>query len=221
MYIGTQDLLKQYDAYLLEHGYQIEELVNLASDALLNHFTKYNRFAILIGPGNNGADGYSLGLKLEKLGKHVIYYYSGDIGKVSQANRYYRDQCEENHLIYVDEDNINTINWNDYECIVDGLFGFGLNSAPRGMYKIIIESIMNNYNGTIGAIDIPTGLDCNTGKAYEGALKADFTVTLTALKQGFLDPRSLEYTGKVILETLAVKDCFKEAGLFEYVERIM
>ena len=60
MYIGTQDLLKQYDAYLLEHGYQIEELVNLASDALLNHFTQYNRFAILIGPGNNGADGYSL-----------------------------------------------------------------------------------------------------------------------------------------------------------------
>ena len=50
-------------------------------------------------------------------------------------------------------------------------------------------------------------------------LKADFTVTLTALKQGFLDPRSLEYTGKVILETLAVKDCFKEAGLFEYVGR--
>uniref|UniRef100_UPI003FD781A7 NAD(P)H-hydrate epimerase n=1 Tax=Catenibacterium sp. TaxID=2049022 RepID=UPI003FD781A7 len=99
MYIGTQDLLKQYDAYLLEHGYQIEELVNLASDALLNHFTKYNRFAILIGPGNNGADGYSLGLKLEKLGKQVNYYYSGDIGKVSQANRYYRDQCEENHLI--------------------------------------------------------------------------------------------------------------------------
>ena len=40
MYIGTQDLLKQYDAYLLEHGYQIEELVNLASDALLNHFTQ-------------------------------------------------------------------------------------------------------------------------------------------------------------------------------------
>ena len=41
MFIGTQDLLKQYDAYLLEHGYQIEELVNLASDALLSHFTKY------------------------------------------------------------------------------------------------------------------------------------------------------------------------------------
>ena len=120
MYIGTQDLLKQYDAYLLEHGYQIEELVNLASDALLNHFTKYNQLAILIGPGNNGADGYSLGLKLEKLGKHVDYYYSGDIGKVSQANRYYRDQCEEDHLIYVDEDNINSINWNNYDCIVDG-----------------------------------------------------------------------------------------------------
>ena len=69
---------------------------------------------------------------------------------------------------------------------VDGLFGFGLNSAPRGMYKIIIESIMNHYNGTIGAIDIPTGLDCNTGKAYDGALKADFTVTLTAFKTRIL-----------------------------------
>ena len=54
------------------------------------------------------------------------------------------------------------------------------------MYKIIIESVMNNYNGTIGAIDIPTGLDLIQCKAYEGALKADFTVTLTAKKQGFL-----------------------------------
>ena len=72
----------------------------------MSHFTKYNQLAILIGPGNNGADGYSLGLKLEKLGKQVNYYYSGDIGKVSQANRYYRDQCEENHLIYVDEDSL-------------------------------------------------------------------------------------------------------------------
>ena len=85
------------------------------------------------------------------------------------------------------------------------------------MYKIMIESINNTYKGIDGAIDIHTGLDCNTGKAYEAALKADFTVTLTALKQGFLDPRSLEYTGEVILETLAVNDCFKEAGLFEYV----
>lgn len=217
MYIGTQDLLKQYDAYLLEHGYQIEELVNLASDALLNYFTKYNKLAILIGPGNNGADGYSLGLKLEKLGKHVDYYYSGDIGKVSQANHYYRDQCEVEHLFYVDEDNIEAIKWNNYDCIVDGLFGFGLNSAPRGIYKSIIDSINDTYEGIVGAIDIPTGLDCNSGKSYESVLKADFTVTLTALKQGFLDPRSLEYTGNVILETLAVKDCFREAGLFEYV----
>ena len=217
MYVGTQDLLKQYDAYLLSHGYEIEELVNLASDALFPHFNKYQKIAILIGPGNNGADGYSLGLKLEKAGAEVDFYYTGDLRKLSQANRYYRSQVNEEHLLEVNENNINQIDWNLYDCIVDGLFGFGLNSAPRGMYKTIIEKINQNYHGKVGAIDIPTGLDCNTGKAYDGTLKADFTVTLTALKQGFLDPRSIGYTGEVFLETLKVKNCFKEAGLFEYV----
>ena len=53
MYIGTQDLLKQYDAYLLAHGHTIEELVDLASDALYDSFEKYDHFAILVGPGNN------------------------------------------------------------------------------------------------------------------------------------------------------------------------
>lgn len=217
MYIGTQDLLKQYDAYLLTHGHTIEELVDLASDALYDSFEKYDHFAILVGPGNNGADGLSLGLKLKEAGKEVTYYYTGDIGKLSQANRYYREKCDEDSLIYVDEENLDFIDFNQYDCIVDGFFGFGLNSAPRGMYKLIIEKINTTYLGKVGAIDIPTGLNCNTGKAYTGALKAHFTVSLTALKQGFLDPRSIEYTGEVYLKTLKVEDCFKEAGLFEYI----
>lgn len=218
MYIGTQELLKQYDAYLLEHGHTIEELVDLASDALFGSFTSFNNLAILVGPGNNGADGLSLGLKLKEIGKKVTYYYTGDIGKLSEANRYYREKCDEGSLIYVDEENLNSIDWNIYDCIVDAFFGFGLNSAPRGMYKRMIERINTEYLGQVGAIDIPTGLNCNTGKAYDGALKAHFTITLTAIKQGFINPQSIDYTGKVYLKTLKVGDCFKEAGLFEIAD---
>ena len=69
MYIATSKQLKRYDQALLDYGYSIEELVDKASDCLIKHFHHYRKVMIVCGPGNNGADGISLGIKLFKEGK--------------------------------------------------------------------------------------------------------------------------------------------------------
>ena len=94
MYIATSKQLKRYDQALLDYGYSIEELVDKASDCLIKHFHHYRKVMIVCGPGNNGADGISLGIKLFKEGKEVLLCYSGLPEKLSQANNYYVQQVD-------------------------------------------------------------------------------------------------------------------------------
>ena len=70
MYIGSHTLMKRYDECLLKHGYTIEQLVDKASDCLLKHIHGES-FNIVCGPGNNGADGLSLAIKLYQQKKNV------------------------------------------------------------------------------------------------------------------------------------------------------
>lgn len=133
MYVGSQQELKNYDQYLLAHGYTIEELIDYASDCLLPHFKEYKSIGILAGPGNNGADGLSLAYKLHQLHRDVTVFYIGDPEKFSKGNQYYFRQCEDADIkmILVDDDVIEMLKEraNEFNVIADSFFGFGLNSA--------------------------------------------------------------------------------------------
>ena len=67
------------------------------------------------------------------------------------------------------------------------MFGFGLNSEVRGIAKTLVNEINNLYNVDIISIDIPTGLNPDTGIPYGEVIRANKTVTLTAVKQAFLN----------------------------------
>lgn len=218
MYVGSQQELKNYDQYLLNHGYTIEELIDRASDCLLPHFKEYTNIGILVGPGNNGADGLSLAYKLHQLKRRVTVFYVGDPERFSKGNQFYFKKCEDAdiNMILVDDDVIDmlTERVNEFNVIADSFFGFGLNSAPRGMYKRVIDTINKYFLNEVIAIDIPTGLDCNSGKPYSTVVFASQTIALTAMKQGFLNPESQMVTGEVIVEELKIDNPFMEAGLY-------
>ncbi|MCD8029045.1 MAG: NAD(P)H-hydrate dehydratase [Erysipelotrichaceae bacterium] len=224
MKIGSQSLMQKYDQALLDYGYNIVELVDKASDCLLKHMHKQS-YSFLCGPGNNGADGLSLAIKLCKQNKEVRVYIFDDGYKLSQANQYYLNQCYENHMkvtLLSDDNMYDAIEeMKQTQIIVDAMFGFGLNSSPRGLYASIIEQINQLYDNEIIAVDIPTGLDCNSGKPYQSVVFASKTISLTAYKDGFLNPDSSFFTGKVIVETLDAKDMSDKVGLYEYADEDM
>ena len=80
--------------------------------------------------------------------------------------------------------------------IVDAIFGTGLRRDVEGKYREMIEEI-NRRKTTVIAIDIPSGLDANTGEPLGAAVRADVTITMGLPKTG-LD-RGAEFTGKVIV----------------------
>lgn len=198
MYIATRNQMKQVDKHLLK-TYSIIELVDKASTALFQEIKEYSSFLICCGPGNNGADGYSLALKLHQIHKKVRVF-SCQTHHLSEACKYYCEKCVEKGLVISELDESIS-----YEIIIDGLFGFGLHSSPSGSYEKVIQFI-NQSNSKVISIDVPSGLDCNTGNAYENCVKADYTYTFFALKQGFLNPESKIMTGNIKVLTLDVQD---------------
>jgi NAD(P)H-hydrate epimerase len=92
--------------------------------------------------------------------------------------------------------------------LVDAIFGTGLTGQLRDEYKRLIECI-NNLGCPIVSVDIPSGLDCDTGQTLGAAIKASCTVTFVAVKKGFVYESAKAYTGDVFVASIGVEPGYK------------
>ena len=79
--------------------------------------------------------------------------------------------------------------------MIDAVFGTGLSRSVEGSYASLLEAISEGKH--VMSVDIPSGLDCDTGKPLGPAVTADHTITLGFPKKGFRNPSSHRFTGKV------------------------
>lgn len=89
------------------------------------------------------------------------------------------------------------------DIIVDAMLGTGAAGAPREPIRSAIN-IINDLQKTVVALDIPSGLDCDTGQPLEVAVRADHTVTFAAMKKGFQSPEARKYTGDVTVASIGI-----------------
>jgi NAD(P)H-hydrate epimerase len=82
------------------------------------------------------------------------------------------------------------------EWIVDALFGTGLAGPARPPFDVVIAAL-NACSARVLAVDIPSGLDSDTGQALGATVRADHTVTFVGLKKGFANPVAQEWLGRV------------------------
>jgi hydroxyethylthiazole kinase-like uncharacterized protein yjeF len=82
--------------------------------------------------------------------------------------------------------------------VVDAIFGIGLNRDAAGPALEAIEAI-NASGARVLAIDVPSGLDAGTGRPRGAAVRAEVTVTMGAIKTGFLAPGAASYTGRIVV----------------------
>jgi NAD(P)H-hydrate epimerase len=88
--------------------------------------------------------------------------------------------------------------------IVDAVFGTGLTGELRSEHKRLIEAI-NALGRPILAVDIPSGLDCDTGNPLGAAIRADWTVTFVAVKKGFAAENAQTHTGEIFVASIGVE----------------
>ncbi|MCP3685621.1 MAG: NAD(P)H-hydrate epimerase [bacterium] len=186
----TREQMKEVDRLMVESGVSIETMMESASLAVADaaeKIIKGKRILVLCGHGNNGGDGLAAARHLINRGFNV---------KIICAKEPRAEAAKQ--LEKLKEMNAD-INNEDFNCdlIIDALLGFNLEGNPRGVFAELINKA-NQSNIPILAVDIPSGLDANTGKAYEPCIKAAATVTLGIPKTG------LNNVGKLFLGNIGI-----------------
>jgi len=154
--------------------------------------------AIFCGPGNNGDDGFVLARHLDLRGIAVKVALCAARDKLSgDAATNFRILEKSGMAIYDvrDAKNVETVAA-ETAWIVDALLGTGARGEPRAELAAVIDAI-NRQAAPVLAIDLPSGLDCDTGITSQHTIRAAHTCTLVAAKPGFDAPGANDYTGQV------------------------
>ncbi len=170
------------------------------------------RVCIFCGTGNNGGDGYVIARHLLNAGHSARVVLCGDREKVRGDARINLDVLtalgETMEVLDPSRsdvaDRVATLA-DGAALIVDALFGTGLQGPLRENYRVLVDAI-NALEVPVLAVDIPSGLDCDTGEPLGAAIRADWTMTFVAVKKGFVaSAGAREYTGEVHVASIGIE----------------
>ncbi len=170
-----------------------------AFDILRRHWPKCRKIAVICGRGNNGGDGYILAAAAVQSGMQTLVYQTGQPNS-TDANRA-RDSYIQ--LGGSERELGNDLDLSDCDLVVDALFGSGLTRDIEGSLRQIMERIRSSGKPVL-ALDIPSGLDGDTGAVRGIALKADVTTTFISTKLGLVSGEGKDYRGILELDTLNI-----------------
>jgi NAD(P)H-hydrate epimerase len=161
------------------------------------------RVAIACGPGNNGGDGGVVARHLDAWGFDVRVVWFADPAGLKGDAATQRDILERAEIparVILDDASSDQIDalWAEADWVVDALLGTGLTRSVQGLLARAIDS-MNRANRPILALDLPSGLDADTGEPLGIAIRAEATATFVAPKLGFAAEGARDYTGEVVV----------------------
>ena len=153
---------------------------------------------VAAGPGNNGGDGLEAALYLQRWGKQVVVTWLGDAGRAGQYALAAWQRATDAGVAFAHEPP------EHFDLCLDALLGIGATRAPADRMAQWITR-MNGADAPVLAIDVPTGLNADTGQAAGACVRALATLCLLTLKPGLFTGHGRDATGQVWLDTLQVE----------------
>ncbi len=183
-------------------GYALMQRAGQAAwRALLLHWPAAQRIVVVCGPGNNGGDGYVLARLAHQSGRAVgVLHLAEHVPRTPLAQR----ACTE-YVAAGGRIDLFPETPPQAELIVDALFGIGLSRAADESAAALIGAI-NAQAAPIFSLDVPSGLDADTGAAPGRAVVASRTLQFIARHAGLYSGDALEHVGEVELDDLRVLD---------------
>ena len=203
VYLAEQ--IRQLDqATMQDAGISGYELMCRAGEAaygdLQTRWSDAGRLAVFCGKGNNGGDGYVLARLAQADGWAVQVWSMASVdtlsGDVALAARDYRDSGGRLEVFDGRGPSVGEV-----DVVVDALFGTGLQRAVKGRWAEAITTI-NQTGSPVMAIDLPSGLNADTGAVMGVAVRADLTTTFIGLKPGLLTGDGPDYRGDLRFHSL-------------------
>ena len=214
---ATREEVRAFDRYCIEKlgipgivlmenaGRQIADVARAMLDR-----AEFRHCLVLAGRGNNGGDAFVVARHL------AIRGYMSEVILLGNRNEVRGDAATNLDIFQAMGGYIRGLDgaagevlrelaptFQGADLIIDGLLGTGTQGEIREPYAAVIKAV-NATGRPVIAIDIPSGLDCDTGRPLGPTIRAAKTVTMAAMKTGFRNPESRQYTGEVILADIGV-----------------
>ncbi len=182
-----------------------------------------NKVAIVCGGGNNGGDGYVIARHLTNAGRKVVVYNASDPSQLSGDAALNYGICLRMGVKMMRCDDELSLaeqspHWKAADLLIDAVLGTGFDASRglKGHAAAVIDAInqagdarprgshVPGAGPLVLAIDVPSGLDCDTGEAAASTVRSDATVTFVARKLGFDVDASQQHTGEVFVVGIGV-----------------
>lgn len=210
-----KNTLRQIDRMASEHlGIQGITLMDNAGSAATDEAKKLladfelARVGVLCGGGNNAGDGFVLARKLFSPALDLKVFSLAPLSSFRSDTKHHLDLLRTQPILLEKIDSPEPLRrfaaagpllW------VDAIFGTGLARPVEGIARHCIE-FLNDSGAPILAIDIPSGLDADTGEILGAAIHAHTTVTFVAPKLGFARQQGPQCTGRVVVDRIGIPE---------------
>ncbi|NQZ82871.1 MAG: NAD(P)H-hydrate dehydratase [Colwellia sp.] len=202
-----------------ELGISLYALMEKAGAAVFTqiqlNYPELSSLLVISGKGNNGGDGFIVARLAAQVGIKVMVLIVAEKTEIKGDALTALDLLTNMSAIlrYVDKDETSLkfsaefiVNFQG-ELIVDSLFGTGFKGQLSPQFLKIIEAI-NSHVAAVLAVDIPSGLNANTGNDGGIAVIAQQTITFIACKKGLLTAQAANYVGELYLADLDIGESF-------------
>ncbi len=190
--------------------------------SILERIENIKCVGFVCGKGNNGGDGYAVARHFSNTGFDVKIISLGSEKELSEDcktnfNIIKNLSSQRKNLKVKSYKSIKDINWlKDCDVIVDAILGSGFTGELKEPYSSIIKSL-NKINAFKCAVDVPTGLNSDTGFG-EIVFNSDLTVTLGEFKKGLFIGSGYEYCGEAVLKEIGIgRDYFNDINSDTYL----
>ena len=199
VYTATQ--MREREQAAVDKGTSFDQLMeNAGSSAardLMQRLPQAGRALIVCGKGNNGGDGLVMARYMQAQGWHIDILFSlgENLSHLAQTNRERLNGLPHIELISLQE--LAGRLKKGYDIIIEGIFGTGFSGALPTEIAALCR-LLNHADGLKVALDIPTGLNCDTAEADPDTFRADLTYTFAAYKPAHLSESGKTYCQETV-----------------------
>ncbi|MBQ7974850.1 MAG: NAD(P)H-hydrate dehydratase [Clostridia bacterium] len=218
MRVLTVENVKKVEAYANESGILYLQLMENAGSycgrIIRKTFANTDKKNVLIvcGKGKNGGDGFVIARKLYENNYNVtVMMAMGLPADDISSEMLSRVRALNIPVVYYDKDGTTDKYIQNAQLIVDCIFGIGFHGEPDADIGVLFNKI-NSSDATVISIDIPSGLEGDSGKINGTTILADITIAILTLKPVHVLKPSMENCGKVVLAPIGIPEkCFSKA----------
>lgn len=167
-----------------------------------NVFNK--QILIFCGKGNNGGDGYVIARHLYNHGAKVTVFLAGNKETIKGDALVNLNILENMGLEITEISSLDQLpDIHRIDMVVDALLGTGVTGAVTGFFAELID-FMNNIPAPIFSVDLPSGMETDTGAVHGSCIKATKTITMAHLKTGLLFSPARDMAGEIVVVDISV-----------------